>query len=306
MDRSMLDSSPPDAGKHDRRPVKNAPALQGAWLQPVADATEDVTDERMARLLRTIEAEIIPRLMLAHQARHAFDLVTHSERVIPHADDVAEFARVVLVAEASESAAYVEARRMEGMTLETVYMDLLAPAARRLGALWETDQCDFTQVTLGLWRIQQLMYDLSPTFQREAATSRSASRALLVAMPGSQHTLGLFMVAEFFQRAGWVVCSEPGASARDIVAAAASEWFDVVGFSVGSETHVEALQSLVAAVRVGSSNPNLCVMVGGPLVSSEPDCVARVGADAVAADANQAVAFAEQWVGRAARQARAQ
>ena len=305
MDRSMQDSPPPDAGKHDRRPAKTASALQGAWLRTDAEASDDGTDERMAWLLRTIETEIIPRLMLAHQAPHTFDLVTRADSVTPHAADIAEFARVVLAAEASESAAYVEARRTEGMTLETVYMDLLAPAARRLGALWEADQCDFTQVTLGLWRIQQLMYDLSPTFQREAATARSARRALLVAMPGSQHTLGLFMVAEFFRRAGWVVWSEPGASANDIVVAAASEWFDVVGFSVGTEAHIKALQSLVTAVRETSSNPSLCVMVGGPLVSSEPGCAALVGADAVASDATEAVALAERWVARVARQSRA-
>lgn len=306
MDRSMQDSPAPDIAKHERGHATIAPRLHGVWLRPPTAADDDGTEERMAWLLRTIETEIIPRLMLVHQAPHALDLLKCPQQVTPRADEIAEFARVVLSAEASAPASYVEARRSEGMTLETVYTELLAPAARRLGALWEADQCDFTQVTLGLWRIQQLMYDLSPVFQREAVPARSARRALLMAMPGSQHTLGLFMVAEFFRRAGWTVCSEPGASAGEIVDCAASDWFDVVGFSVGSQAQIAPLQSLVAAVRQSSRNPGVRVMVGGPLFSSQPDCADHVGADAVVCDASEAVGLAEQWVGHRLRPARAQ
>lgn len=299
MDLSRLDGSLSDAARSERWPADGPSPLQGAWLRDASRVAPDADsgqDERMARLLRTIEAEIIPRLMLAHHVGRPFATAEATESIVPSADDVAEFARVVLGADAAESAGYVEARRTEGMALQTIYMDLLAPAARRLGALWESDQCDFTQVTLGLWRIQQVMYDLSPAFQRAAPVPGRARHALLAAAPASQHTLGLFMVSEFFRRAGWQVWSEAGATVEQVVAVVGAEWFDVVGFSIGTEQQFDALAPMVQRVREASRNPEVCVLAGGPLISADPARATLAGADAAAADAAHAVAQAEQWV----------
>jgi len=302
MDRSRLDGNSSDAARSESWPSDGSSALHSAWLpQPERVAPDDDHDERMAWLLRTIEAEIIPRLMFAHHLGNPSDAAPSDDRVVPNADDVADFAAVVIGNDAADTAEYVEARRTEGMALETIYMDLLAPAARRLGALWECDQCDFTQVTLGLWRIQQVMYDLSPAFRRDAATPPRVRHAMLAAMPGSQHTLGLFMVSEFFSRAGWQVWSEPGASVEQIVAAVSDEWFDMVGFSIGTELQFEALAATIRRVRKASRNPQVCVMVGGPLISDHPAHVALVGADAAATNAAHAVAQAEQWISDHAR-----
>ena len=302
MDRSRLDGHSSDAERSEQWPSEGPSSSQSAWLQqPVQVVPDDDHDERMAWLLRTIEAEIIPRLMLAHHVGYAPDAAQPADRVVPSADDVADFALVVIASDAADAAAYVEARRTEGMALETIYMDLLAPAARRLGALWECDQCDFTEVTLGLWRIQQVMYDLSPAFRYDAAAPARVRHAMLAATPGSQHTLGLFMVSEFFRRAGWQVWSEPGATTEQIVAAVSTEWFDMVGFSIGSELQFGPLAVTIQRVRQASRNPKVCVMVGGPLISDDPAQAALVGADAAATNASQAVAQAEQWVSDHAR-----
>jgi hypothetical protein len=37
-----------------------------------------------------------------------------------------------------------------GATAHELCLDLLAPAARRLGEMWNTDCCDFTDVTIAL------------------------------------------------------------------------------------------------------------------------------------------------------------
>lgn len=306
MDRSSLDGSSSGVADNEQWRSDGPSPLQSAWLQqPVRVAPDDDHDERMAWLLRTIEAEIIPRLMFAHHVGQASDAAESADRVVPSADDVADFALVVIGRDAADAADYVEARRTEGMALETIYMDLLAPAARRLGALWECDQCDFTEVTLGLWRIQQVMYDLSPAFRHDAAVPARVRHAMLAAMPGSQHTLGLFMVSEFFRRAGWQVWSEPGATTEQIVTAVSTEWFDMVGFSIGSELQLRPLAATIQRVRQASRNPKVYVMVGGPLIGDDPAHAALVGADAAATNASQAVAQAEQWVSDHARPRRA-
>jgi MerR family transcriptional regulator, light-induced transcriptional regulator len=265
---------------------------QGSLLRE--PARQMARDDNSRWLARTIEAEIIPRLMLAHCSARQPLVHEKPAATPPGPPEVEEFARIAIDSNPSAPAAYVETLRSEGMPLDVIYMELLAPAARRLGALWDADLCDFTQVTLGLWRIQQVMYDLSPAFHRASAESPGGRRALLTPAPQSQHTFGLLMVSEFFRRAGWDVWARTSATAHDIVSAARGEWFDVCGLSIGSETHVDTTTSVILDVRKHSRNPAIVVMVGGPVVSAHPDLVSRVGADATAGDAESAVSRAEE------------
>jgi len=164
----------------------------------------------------------------------------------------------------------------------------------------DTDECDFTQVTVALWRLQQIVYEYSPAFQRDHRARHAGRRALLVPAPGSQHTFGVVIVAEFFRRSGWDVRGEPNATETDIKNSLGGEWFDVLGLSVGAECLLPAVSSAILGLRKASRNPSLVVMVGGPIVAGTADFVARVGADGTAPDAAAAVALAETLVSRRA------
>lgn len=302
MDRSRQDAMPAEAPSSEIPPCDRWAAEQEAaarWglFAPNVEAPNDADSGEQTRwLARTIETEIIPRLMLAHRGvQHEFPL-SPRVRTEPNADEVVELARLVVHNDASVSTAFVAGLRAAGMSLDVIYLDLLAPAARHLGALWEADLCPFADVTLGLWRLQQVMHGLGSAFQDEAAYKVHARRAMLVPVPGSQHTLGLFMVAEFFRRAGWDVWGDAMVSSHDIVTAVRAEWFDVVGISVATEAQFETLASVILAVRKASQNRSLVVIIGGPIVASTPGLVARVGADATADDAPQAVVQAETLV----------
>lgn len=252
-----------------------------------------------AWLERTIETEIIPRLMLAH--RHAGIAEADTQDAGTDAigrEDIEAFTDLVLRDDVTACEGFVGALRERGVGLGEVYLDLVAASARRLGVMWENDECDFAQVTLSLWRLQNLVFDLSPQLPVAwNARPDAPRRALLAAAPGSQHTLGLLMVAEFFRRAGWDVWSDPCASEGDLAALVRSEWFDLVGLSVGSDGHVQPLRSVILALRRASRNPRIGVMVGGPILGDRPQVVSEVGADFTATDARQAVDRAEAFVG---------
>lgn len=263
---------------------------------------EAVIGERTAWLLGTIESEIIPRLMLAHRTQAHLAVHAASTRNGPSSDEIERFANLAIADDPSAAMACVLALRDEGLALDEIYLDLIAPAARRLGALWDADECDFSTVTVGLWRMQQVMYELSPAFQRDVLSLDASRNALMAPAPGSQHTLGLFMVAEFFRRAGWSVSGEPSMTARELIQSASREWFDIAGLSVGVESHVDGVAQLISDLRRASRNQSLVVLVGGPVFAIYPEFFAMTGADALAADATQAVAEAESRV--AAKQAR--
>lgn len=146
--------------------------------------------ESMGRLLRTIEGEIIPRLVLALQSTPAAATLEGAARSATGEDDVTEFARLVALHDISVASAYLSALLHRGVALETIYLDLLAPAARLLGEWWKQDLRDFTEVTSGLCRMHQLLHEFSPSFLHDAQPSAPDRCVLLVPMPGSNTRSG--------------------------------------------------------------------------------------------------------------------
>ena len=249
-------------------------------------------EERMARLVRTIEGEIVPRLILA---RHVSPTAPERETLIkaPDAADVKELVRLLLAHDAVIASGYVEAVRHRGASLELVCMELLAPAARELGLLWEQDECDFMQVTVGLCRLHQVLREISIEFRPEDAAVQTDRSCLLAPIPGEQHTFGIMLVAQFLRRANWDVWHEFPDTLTDILQIVRANWFAVVGLSVGCDRRLDEVAAVIRAVRSASRNRAVGILVGGPLLVANPQAAASMGADATALDGMHAVLQAE-------------
>lgn len=269
--------------------AEEAPFDRARALTPRGVTPWDGSEQRLARLARTIESEVVPRLLLARRAAPTGPVIATADDRFPSGEEVAEFAGLVLAREAALADHFIAALRGRGMSAETLYLDLLAPTARHLGELWDADLRSFTEVTLGLLRLHQVLHDLSPAFQNPVEHQTPGLRALLVPAPGEQHLFGLVMVTEFFRRAGWDVASGPVATSDELTGLVRRERFDVVGISVGCGTRCEALASTIRALRRASRNRTIGVMVGGPMFVEHPELAALVGADATAVDGRQAV-----------------
>lgn len=256
----------------------------------------DAVELRLAVLARAIEHEIIPRLMMAHRTPNACLTLPDVPVQQVSLEDVQQFAKLVLSPDENVSQACVEAMRARGISVETIYLDLLAPVARHLGELWEQDLCDFTEVTLGLGRLQQVLRELSPAFGQSNDRPTNGLRVLLLPGPGEQHTFGLVMVAEFFRRAGWDVAGGPWEAGADPVVMVRRERFDIVGFSLANEAHLAELGECVRNVRKASLNAELGIIVGGPAFALNPEYVAQVYADAAANNGSKAPQLAEKLV----------
>lgn len=244
---------------------------------------------REATLERTLETEIIPRLLLAHRVDVGFAPPRNLAESVIGAEDVAEFVRLLLDHDTGVAFSYVDALRARGCCVETLFLELLAPSARLLGELWKADVCDFTDVTIGLSRLQQLLHELSPAFEDEAAREFSGRRLLLATAPGEQHTLGLMMVEEFFRRAGWDCTSEAGSDVEQIARVVRRNRYDVVGLSVSCETLLGRLAAAVRAIRQSSREKSVIIMVGGQVFLDRPELAVQLGADATAQDGREAV-----------------
>ena len=248
---------------------------------------------RVAVLARALESEVIPRLVLSRHAGAAQPGRHDPTLPGPTREDVEAIAAHAARGDQAAATALVGTLRARDVPLDRIYLELFAPAARHLGALWEADLCDFASVTIGLCCLQQLLLDNSRSFAPQPGRRHEERRVLLAPVPGEQHSFGLVMVGEFFRRQGGDVCSATGASAGELAAMVRKQEFSMVGLSLAGECRLEALASLIREIRRASRNPQIGIMVGGRAFTEQPELAALVGADATASDGLQAVLKAE-------------
>jgi methanogenic corrinoid protein MtbC1 len=242
------------------------------------------------RFVATIEAEIVPRL-LALTGRAPVRLGAGHDVVSAVAD-------AAVAGEAGLIEQHIAHHVANGGTVSDALVSIIAPAARLLGADWESDTRDFLDVTVGLGTLHQVLVGLTDVASDETLPHR---RILLARTPGEDHTLGLAIVDHFFRVARWEVHHEPYGDRASIVAAVASDWYAVAGLSLAGDTFVNEARATICAMRTHSANPDLRVMVGGPAFSREPELATAVGADALARDGQSAVGIANSWIQPAER-----
>jgi methanogenic corrinoid protein MtbC1 len=276
-------------------------AKGGSAVPPSAWEPEpDETDLRRRSIVeQTVEQDVIPRLL---QVRRD-SAEPKGLPLVPYAvteAQLAELVRLVLAREEAKSISFVEGLFAAGYPAETLYLDLLAPTARQLGQMWVNDDCDFTDVTVGLFLLQNSLRELGATYHDRGALNPTAPRILLVPLPREQHTFGLSMVYDFFRRAGWNAWSGPIDSEAELANMVRGSWFDIVGFSMPCDEQLEDARAMIRIVRAASLNPGVAVMVGGPGFSANPDLAATIGADGTAVDGRQAVRAADALLALAA------
>ncbi|MDJ0852105.1 MAG: cobalamin-dependent protein [Myxococcota bacterium] len=252
-----------------------------------------------AALIGAIEGEIIPRLMLAHEPAVAPTDPPRDDKL--SLEDREQFLASVTHDSADVTRAMIDALLGRGVTQETILLDLLATTARRLGELWEEDRVDFTDVTIGLCRLHQVLREQGAPWPDEKSPTgdRRAPRILLTTACADQHVFGVLLVAEFFRRASWRVRSEPGATRDALSSLLAEQTFEVLGLSAACSTVAEDVGEDVAAFREAARNREMKILVGGRLFVEDPGLVARIGADGAAFDAKTAPLTARAMLERA-------
>lgn len=291
MGQAAITPSGPQSG-----PAMNPQHLQRLethFICPEIYGRDDVS-VRQAKLARVISREIIPRLL-----RLNTQIVEPSQPVLspaillpPGSEEIHTLADIVLGNDLEAAAAYVLVLRERGLPMDTLFIELLEPTARHLGEMWDRDECDFIDVTLGVARLQKLLAVFNDT---HGIASLDTRRHVLMAMtPGDQHYFGVTLVERFLVASGWQVQTELSATSEEIADAARRQWFAVVGLTAGSERQLDVLRSTIELVRKQSLNPAIGVMVGGPMFTANPALAADVGADGTAPNAPTAVLVAQK------------
>lgn len=274
----------------DRQALRN---FETHFVSPEILRRHDV-GVRQFDLARFVSGEIVPRLVRLHTevVPDAPQVQEVIEALRPNSTEIDALAHIVLGDNLEAAATYVTIMKDRGLSMETLYVELLEPTARHLGEMWDRDECDFIDVTLGVGRLQKLLAIFNETYALPQLGDRRVF--LMATAPGNQHSFGASMVEKLLSAAGWQVEVEYSGDVSQLVDAVSSNWFAVVGLTAGSDTQLEALKPAIDKVRSHSKNPRVGVLVGGPMFTQNPELAAEMGADATAPNAPTAVLAAQK------------
>ena len=265
---------------------------QEEMQQVLHSCAKSGAEQRRAILTRAVQAQVIPQLLKRPDLRSGAPTAS-IEMHVKH------LASLSLQSTSHEVVDFVVGLLENGFDAERLYLDLLTPTAVLLGEFWADDLCTFADVTIGIGHLQTAMRSLHPAFFNTAEPIvPGAPRALLMPLPGEQHTFGLSMLCAFFTRAGWDAWSGCVADATELHSMVRRDWIDLVGFSLSHDALLEAAEHHIAAVRSVSHNPGIIIMVGGEPFARNAVLALEIGADGTAEDGAQAVSKAASLVKR--------
>jgi len=159
----------------------------------------------------------------------------------------------------------------------SLYDDVLAPAARRIGDLWHLGDISVADEHFATRLTQDVMAEARWIAPPGAAEPRE--RVVLACAPEEQHEIGLRMLADVLAAHGWDVhLLGARTPARALVAYATKVDASAVGLSCGSPLSVPSLAEAVGGLR--DACPGVRILLGGRVVEDYPTIVGALGADA--------------------------
>jgi methanogenic corrinoid protein MtbC1 len=246
-----------------------------------------------------IQGQIIPRLMRAHTDPYAA-ANDSAARPAMSSEDREAFLAVVLTKTLDSVCDHVATLMRGGALMSSIYAQLLAPSARQLADLWDEDRVSYTDVTIGLGRLQQLIRSFADLTPYNGDDDPQSASAYFAPRPGEEQTFGFYLMEEMFRWSGWRTSVDSKTTNDEIRSSVRNQWFDMLCLSVTRNDRLEELRAMLEAIRAASRNPDLFVLVSGAPFNERPGLVDTVGADGAVSSGDEALHFVEEAVGRRA------
>ncbi len=203
------------------------------------------------------------------------------------------FLRHLLEGDESRAVAVIDKTITAGMHVREVYTGILQPVLQETGRLWQQDETSIAQEHYISGVIRRIM-DQQRNRLAERDRKIKRGKTVVAACAGEElHEIGIRMVADLFEMEGWKVYYTGGnVPAKSILDAVKERKADIVALSITMPSRLTDLRYLIRSLRADADTAQVKVIVGGYPFALIPDLWKRIGADAFAPSAEEAVAAA--------------
>lgn len=252
----------------------------------------DLIEQFLSHALDPVHAVVVADVLM--QARHALADPRADDRPLyqahrpPDLPRVAALTRMMTDGDVRGIRAVAQAAWAASGSYVEVATRLFQPALYDIGALWQYNRISVAQEHLATAISETLLTQL---FLNAALLAEPSDRsALFACISGNHHALGLRVVSDACELAGWTV-QYLGANTPTDALVAQVDGFrpDVVGLSASMAQQIPTLRHAVEVMKAEFGARSPTILVGG-LPTNQADGVWRwVGGDAWSPDAATAV-----------------
>jgi len=176
------------------------------------------------------------------------------------------------------------------LSLEAIYLQVLMPAQREIGTLWQLGDLSVPEEHLVTSTTQRAMAILSHAAPRAAANGRTV---VVAAVAGNAHDLSLRAAADLFECAGWrSLLLGADVPADELPTAVTFFEADLLVLGAMLSTQLRTLATTVEAVR-SRCERDVRILVGGSAFDEAPEVWRKLGADGYARTLGEATVAAE-------------
>jgi MerR family transcriptional regulator, light-induced transcriptional regulator len=247
---------------------------------------ETLAGDRLAKVLQLLD-QALAEVSSARWAR-----AHQSSEPLPADGRAKRYLDFLLRGERQAAYELVQDALRSGVNIKEIWLRVFQDAQYEVGRLWQSNQISVAQEHYCTAATQNIM----ARFYGKIFSVARRGRVLVTACaPSEIHEIGMRMVADFFELDGWdthhLGANTPSASLVDFVAQRRPH---LVGLSATMTFHIEAVASIVRALRANQGTRDVRVLVGGHAFGREPDLWRDIGADGYARDAEGALEAADR------------
>ena len=180
-----------------------------------------------------------------------------------------------------------------GVEVKDIYLEVFQKSQYEVGRLWLSNQISVAKEHFCSAATQMIMSQLYPyIFSGE----RVGRKFIGACIGGELHEIGIRMVADFFEMAGWdTYYLGANAPASAILKSAEENEADVVGLSIAMPYHRNLLKETIEEIRNSSTGKNLKILIGGVALKKHTQ-IDEFKADGWAPNAQLAIEKATQLI----------
>jgi methanogenic corrinoid protein MtbC1 len=217
----------------------------------------------------------------------------------PHADLARQYLELLLCGNRAGASALILAAVDNGVTVREIYLNVFQRTQHEIGRRWQMNELTVAEEHFCTAVTQLVMSQLYPQI---FATPRIGRRLVAASIGGDLHEIGVRMVADFFEMAGWDTYYLGANTPLDgIVKTVVERRADVLALSATMTYHVPAMAEVIRGVRERSDAERTRILVGGYPFRVDTQLWKNLGADGFAADAAEAVTCANQLLSKNGR-----
>lgn len=179
-------------------------------------------------------------------------------------------------------------------SIKDIYQHIFQISQYEIGRLWQCNKITVAHEHYCTAATQQIMSGL---YSHIFSINRNGKTLVACSISGELHELGIRMVTDFFEMDGWDTYYLGANMPENQLSEVLKEYkADILALSVTLPTHVSKSVALIDNLKNKDEFKNLKIMVGGYPFITNPNLWKKVGADAFAKNADDAIKKANKLI----------